>query len=513
MSSLRASLLALSLGALCACGCSSLPERTAAPDQHALMPDANGRLDAMVAPEEARRPDHSGFRLVSHGPEALAIRIHSAALADRSIDVQTYIWHADLTGLYLANELLLAADRGVRVRLLLDDLDARNNNNGLAALAAHDNIEVRLFNPAASRGGSWSLAGDFLREGRRLNRRMHNKAWIVDNRVALSGGRNLGNEYFGASDGANFADLELAMAGPVVRQISQSFDAFWNDKASYPVAVLSPEVVTQQALQGIRETLAQTARRALVTDYAALVAAENSVTRMLSGDWALDWTAEYRFVSDEPSKVRQKSEPGLSRVLPVLTEALDTAERSMRIVSPYFVPGREGSERLVSHAERLESVSVLTNSLAANDVVAVHGGYARYRKRLLKGGVGLWELKPTVAEVPEHRVMPSSSASLHAKAASVDDSGLFVGSYNLDPRSTSLNTEQGIFVRSDELAGDFNALFDRLIASQQTWQVSLESGDLRWTDGQQTHFKEPDAGFGLRFAAGLMRWLPIQSQL
>jgi putative cardiolipin synthase len=478
-----------------------------------MLPDDSGRLDAMVGPEEARRAGASGFRLVGHGPEALAIRIHSAALADRSIDVQTYIWHADLTGLYLANELLLAADRGVRVRLLLDDLDARNNNNGLAALAAHDNIEVRLFNPTASRGGSWSLAGDFLREGRRLNRRMHNKAWIVDNRVALGGGRNLGNEYFGASDGANFADLELAMAGPVVRQISQSFDAFWNDEASYPVALLSPEMVNPEALQGIRETLAQAARRAPVTDYAALVAADNAVERLLAGDWALDWSAEYRFVSDEPSKVRQKSEPGLSRVLPALMATLDTAERSMRIVSPYFVPGREGSDRLVSHAGRLESVSVLTNSLAANDVVAVHGGYARYRKRLLKGGVGLWELKPTIAEGPEHRVIPSSGASLHAKAASVDDSGLFVGSYNLDPRSTSLNTEQGIFVRSDELAGDFNALFDRVIASQQTWQVSLPSGRLQWSDGRESHDSEPDANLGLRFMAGLMRWLPIQSQL
>ncbi len=513
MRSLRASILVVGLAALGAVGCSTLPERGDVSEQRAMMLAEDGRLDAFVGRQETRWPGTSGFRLVGYGPEALAIRIHSAAMADHSIDVQTYIWKADLTGLYLAHELLLAANRGVRVRLLIDDLDARNNNAGLAALDAHPDIHVRLFNPTPSRRGTWSLAGDVLRDGRRLNRRMHNKAWIVDNRVALGGGRNLGNEYFGASDAANFADLELAMAGPVVRQLSASFDAFWNDEASYPVALLSPEAVTHQSLQEIRETLAQAARRAAVTDYAALVADDNALERRLAGDWALDWTPEYRFVADDPSKVRQKPEPGLSRVLAALLAALDTAEYSIRIVSPYFVPGREGSARLVAHAGRLDSVSVLTNSLAANDVVAVHGGYARYRKRLLKGGVGLWELKPTIVDRTEQRIMPSSSASLHAKAASIDVSGVFVGSYNLDPRSTSLNAEQGVFVRSAALAGDFNAMFDRVVTGQQSWRVSLESGSLRWRDGEEVHATEPDAGLSLRFMAGLMRWLPIQSQL
>lgn len=498
---------------LCACSCSSLPERVALPEEGTLMPDGSARLDALVGSKEEEQGERSGFRLVGYGPEALAIRVHASALADRSIDVQTYIWHADLTGLYLANELLLAADRGVRVRLLLDDLDARNNNYGLAALDAHPNIEVRLFNPAASRSGTWGLLGNFVSDGRRLNRRMHNKVWIVDNRIALGGGRNLGNEYFGASDAANFADLELVMAGPVVREASQSFDKFWNDEASYPIAVLSPESVNAQALQAIRQTLLEASRQARFTDYAALIASDNAVARLLSGDWALDWTDEYRFVSDEPSKVRQKAEPGLSRVLAALMQAMDTAEHSIRIVSPYFVPGREGSVLLVGHAERLDGVSVLTNSLAANDVVAVHGGYSRYRKRLLEGDVGLWELKSAIGEDVERHLLPSSGASLHAKAASIDSSGVFVGSYNLDPRSTSLNSEQGIFVRSAELTDGFNEMFDKVLASRQTWAVTLESGDLQWYDGQEIRDKDPDASFGRRFMAGLMRYMPIQSQL
>ena len=513
VTSLRTGLLLGSMMALCASGCSSLPERLAAPDQTSLMPAESGRLDALVGPVEDDEAGSSGFRLVAHGPEALALRVRSAALADRSIDVQTYIWQADLTGLYLANELLLAADRGVRVRLLLDDLDARSNNYGLAALDAHPDIHVRLFNPVVSRSGSWSLAGAFLRDGRRLNRRMHNKVWIVDNRVALGGGRNLGNEYFGASDGLNYADLELAMAGPVVRQASLSFDQFWNDESSYPIELLGPDVVNPQALQEIRGTLAQAARSAVGSEYAALIASDNGIARLLSGDWALDWTAEYRFVSDEPSKVRQKPSPGLSRVLAELMVALDGAEQSIRIVSPYFLPGRVGSERLVAHAQRLETVSVLTNSLAANDVLAVRGGYSRYRKRLLGGGVRLWELKPTMDDSPERQIMPSSSASVHAKAASIDDSALFVGSYNLDPRSTSLNSEQGIFVRSTELTSGFNELFDQVLASQQTWGLSLESGRLQWNDGEATRDKEPDASLGRRFMSRLMRILPIQSQL
>lgn len=211
--------------------------------------------------------------------------------------------------------------------------------------------------------------------------------------------------------------------------------------------------------------------------------------------------------------MRQKPEPGLSRVLAALMAVLDTAEHSIRIVSPYFVPGREGSERLIAHAERLQTVSVLTNSLAANDVVAVHGGYSRYRKRLLEGSVGLWELKSTIGENAKRGIMRSSGASLHAKAASIDDSGVFVGSYNIDPRSSSLNSEQGVFVRSAALAKEFNQVFDQVLASQQTWELALDSGRLQWNDGEETRDKDPDASLGRRFTAGLMRVLPIESQL
>lgn len=507
---IRLAAIALFLGIS---SCSSLPERQLVSKNSALEPDKTTRLDTLIGREEERQPGQSGFRLVGHGPEALAIRIHSTALADRSIDVQTYIWQADLTGLYLANELLLAADRGVRVRLLLDDLSARNNNYALAALDAHPNISVRLFNPLASRSGTLSLIGELLSEGRRLNRRMHNKVWIVDNRIALSGGRNLGNEYFGASSEANFVDLEFAMVGPIVRDASESFDRFWNDEASYPIVTLSPGSANPEALDSIRGQLNEAASKASSSEYAALVSADSSIGKLFSGDWPLTWSRDYKFVADEPSKIRQKPSPDLSNVLTSLTPALEGAEQSIRIISPYFVPGKLGTSTLLELAERIGNVRILTNSLATNDVIAVHGGYTKYRKRLLQGGARIWELKRRPGEEVKASWIGSSGASLHTKALSADDDGLFVGSYNLDPRSTSLNCEQGIFLRNSVLSAQFNDMFDRLASGDHSWEVAMKAGQLVWYDGQETVTREPDSTWGQRLQAWIMRLLPITSQL
>src|SRR4051794_20420047 len=214
----------LGLGA----GCAHLPDRPVLPSETTPPPSQDAALDQVLAAAETEHPGDSGFRLVIEGTEAFALRAHSAQLAQRSLDVQTYIWHADATGLFLAQRLLEAADRGVRVRLLLDDMDARAKSEGFAALAAHPHVEVRMFNPFATRSGGLRLAGEGMRDFGRINRRMHNKSWIADNRIALVGGRNLGDEYFAASDEVNFVDLDFAMVGPVVRDVSASFDHFWN---------------------------------------------------------------------------------------------------------------------------------------------------------------------------------------------------------------------------------------------------------------------------------------------
>ncbi|WP_373051740.1 phospholipase D family protein [Thioalkalivibrio sp.] len=496
---------------LALCACSTLPDKGPLLAESALGIGHATALDNIVGAAERENPDRSGLRLVSHGPEALAVRVHTAELAERSIDVQTYIWNPDLTGLFLAHTLLEAAQGGVRVRLLLDDFDARAKNYALAALDRHPNISVRLFNPVAARQGALPLIGEWITDGRRLNRRMHNKIWIVDNRIAIGGGRNLGNEYFGASDGPNFVDLDLAMVGPVVRQASVSFDDYWNAGASYPVSLLNPEAISEHSLQDLRRRLAEAAMEAWTSEYASAVRGNNAVQRLVQGDWTLEWTNNYRFVSDDPDKVSRRPSPEISNVLAALLPVLDAAEDSIKLISPYFVPGSEGTDRLVDYAGQIGHVGILTNSLASNDVVAVHGGYSKYRADLLRGGVQLWELKPVPGV--DASWFGSSGASLHTKALTVDGQQLFVGSYNLDPRSTSLNTEQGVLVRSEILSAEFEDLFAAQTSGHHAWEVTLDDDGLRWSDGSERFERDPQASAGKRFMAWLTRWLPVERQL
>lgn len=493
--------------------CAQLPPRPALPVVSAPDVGQDTRLDALSRPLEAKHPNASGFRLLVDGPEAFALRMATAKLAGRSLDVQTYIWRADMTGLALADALLEAAERGVKVRLLLDDIDARANNLGFGAIGAHPNVEVRMFNPLASRAGVLALAGDFLGSGRRLNHRMHNKTWIADNRIAIVGGRNLGDEYFGAADTVNFVDLDFAMVGPIVRDASASFDLYWNSAASYPIAVLNPEGVDAATVARLEAGLKQAATQARSSAYADLLRRDNAVQRLVAGDWPMTWTADYRFVSDDPLKALRP--PGLdkSNVLTALVDALDEAKSSLTMISPYFVPGEEGTAGLIKWAEALDSVRILTNSLAANDVAAVHGGYSRYRKTLLAGGVRLWELKPLPGSPVAGGSSGSDRASLHTKALAIDGDRLFVGSYNLDPRSTSLNSEQGVLVHSTALAEQLEAIFERQTGSDRAWMVVLRDGRLVWTDGSAESHAEPKASSGQRFRAWLARILPVESQL
>jgi putative cardiolipin synthase len=498
---------------LLASACTQLPERPDLPPASAIPAAQGSQLDARIAPVEARNPGASGFRLLSDGPEAFAVRAGSTKLAGRSLDVQTYIWHNDLTGLSLAAALLAAADRGVQVRLLLDDMDARAKNYGLAALDAHPNIEVRLFNPLASRSGAMSMGVEFLGGFGRLNHRMHNKSWIADNRIAVVGGRNLGDEYFGASDEVNFVDLDFAMVGPVVRDVSASFDRYWNSPAVYPIAVLSLDGVSEASLAHLRDKLAPAVEKSYVSRYAELLKQDDAVERLLGGDWPMTWTTGYRFVSDDPLKATREEGLDRSDVLVALREALAMTRQETSIISPYFVPGEAATASLTARAQSGTRVRILTNSLAANDVAAVHGGYSRYRKQLLEGGIELFELKPQQGAEVEQSFFGSSGASLHTKALTIDGETLFVGSFNLDPRSAELNTEQGVLATNPELARQLETIFERQVAGDRAWQVSLVDGKLHWSDGSAEYDSEPMASAGRRFQAWLARVFPIESQL
>jgi putative cardiolipin synthase len=495
-------------------GCAQLPPRPTLPDTAAIAPTGETPLDQLTAPLEARHPGQSAFRLVVEGTEAFVSRVQSARMATRSLDVQSYIWHMDLTGRYFVQELLLAADRGVRVRMLLDDMDARNENATFAALAAHPSIEVRTFNPFASRHGALRFVAEATTSFERINRRMHNKSWIADNRIAVVGGRNIGDEYFGASDDVNFVDLDFAMVGPVVREASASFDRYWNSPASYPIETLDPAAVTPDALTRLRDELRSHAAQAEESRYAQALRADDAIKRMVAGEWPMQWSDSYRFVSDDPRKVVMKERDAqTTHVGATLVPLIAAAQTRLSIISPYFVPGEEVTTRFGNLVKDGREIRILTNSLAANDVAAVHGGYSRHRKDLLEGGVKIWELKPLPGMQDNASLFGSSGASLHTKAFAVDGRGLFVGSYNLDPRSTWLNCEQGVFALSEPLALQLEGIFDKQTAGEHAWRVSLDAGKLHWTDGNENFDHEPHASMGRRFQAWLARTLRLDAQL
>ncbi len=495
-------------------GCATLEPRPEVPIHSAITVGIGTRIDEIIGEREQRHPGESGFRLVREGPEAFAIRAYSAKVAGRSIDVQTYIWHADLTGGYLGLELLAAADRGVKVRVLVDDMDARDKNYVFAAFAAHPNVEVRMFNPFASRRGRVGFALEALGSARRINRRMHNKSWIVDNRLAVVGGRNLGDEYFGASEHMNFVDLDFALAGPIVREASASFDRYWNSPLAYPIQVLDPASVTAEALTRLREQAAALATRAAASPFARELHHDDAVQRLVTGDWKMTWTSRFQFVADDPLKAMGQ-EKGLagSKVLEALAPAIEAARSSVTVISPYFVPGPQGTAFLVKADQRGAAVRVLTNSLAANDVALVYGGYAASREDLLEGGVELWELKPTPGSTVKSSLFGSSGASLHTKALALDGRVAFVGSYNLDPLSTSLNCEQGVLFDSPEIAARLERQFAADSSGERAWAVTRQDGKLRWNDGTKTWNSSPEASTARKLQAWLARVLPIDSQL
>ena len=425
-----------------------------------------------------------------------------ARAAERSLDVQYYIWHADTSGGLLAHELWQAAERGVRVRLLLDDNNTRGADEAIAALDAHPNIEVRLFNPYANRGFRLGeLATDFAR----LNRRMHNKSFTADNQAAIVGGRNVGDEYFGADSPVEFADLDVLAVGAVVPEVSAAFDAYWNSESAYPAASLIDQAGQLRPLERIEEQ-PDAAR------YLQAVRATPLVQMLLSGSLPLEWAAA-RVVQDDPAKVLHPPEKTELHLLPRLEKAMGKPLRELDLVSPYFVPTKDGAAALTALAESGVRVRVLTNSLAATDVSPVHAGYAKYREELLRAGVRLFELKPNVEDVKtkdKGRGAGNSDASLHAKTFGVDRSRIFVGSFNFDPRSARLNTEMGIVVESQTLASRLSEALDRDMANV-AYEVRLSTdGSLAWVERDVRHTSEPGAGVLKRLWIGFLSILPIE---
>jgi len=482
--------------------------------ESALAVGEHAPLDRLIAPREAEHQGQSAFRLVSEGPEAFVMRSRSARLAGRSLDVQTFIWHSDLTGRFLTYRLLEAADRGVRVRVLVDDLDARRNNAGFAALAAHPNIAIRVFNPFVSRQGVLGLIGESLTDFQRISHRMHNKTWIADNRMAIVGGRNIGDEYFGASDAVSFVDLDFAMIGPIVREASASFDRYWNSPSAYPMEMLDPVGVNARALATLRVSLDEAAAAIWTSPYAEALREDAAVQQIVAGGWAMQWSANYQFIADDPLKTTSRGHDlQRAKVRQALLRVVGKVQADLVLVSPYFVPADSITPLLRGAVQTGKRVRVLTNSLGATDVGVVHGGYSRYRQALLEGGVELWELKSLDGADVQRHALRSSAASLHTKAMLIDRRIMFVGSYNLDPRSAWLNCEQGVLVESETLAQEMADVFALQVSGQRAWRVTLARGRLSWSDGTEIFSKDPHSSVAQRLQAWFVRMLRLDAQL
>jgi putative cardiolipin synthase len=430
-----------------------------------------------------------------------------ARAAERSLDVQYYIWHSDITGDLLCEALWQAAERGVRVRLLLDDNNTKGLDGDIAALDAHSNIEIRLFNPYANRGFRLGeLAADFSR----LNRRMHNKSFTADNQVAIVGGRNVGDEYFGAEGATAFQDLDVIAAGAVVPEVSAEFDAYWNSASAYPAASLIPS--PKAADTTVREGWVKLHQQPEAARYLDAVRDTSLIRDLLARSLKLDWVSA-RVVSDDPAKVLSPLERTDLNMLPRLQAAVGKPARELDLVSPYFVPTEAGTAALRELAQSGVRVRILTNSLAATDVTPVHAGYANYREELLRAGVRLYELKPSAHQKSEQRggMGGSSGASLHAKTFAVDRSRIFVGSFNFDPRSARLNTEMGVVLESPALAVRLSEALDaRARSDAYEVRLSPDGRGLEWIDGDVRHTSEPGVGWLRRTWVGFLSILPIE---
>jgi putative cardiolipin synthase len=508
--------LALAFALLWTAACATVDFDHPKPHSTAITDTTHTQLARVVASREASHPGQSGFLMLYDGIDALAARLLIADRAEKTLDAQYYLITNDTIGYVFIGSLLQAADRGVRVRLLLDDIQTAGYDTGMAALDSHPNFEVRIFNPFAGRR---SRVGDGLTDFSRVNRRMHNKSMTVDNQISLIGGRNIADEYFGAHGEVNFGDVDVLAVGPVVRDVSNMFDSYWNHEAAAPVPAFAemPDdpAATLLLLRARIEEELQAVRK---TAYADAVGADFRKYEDATFD-IFSW-AGYELVYDSPDKVdRRKAKSGeIQTITSRLDAAVSAAEKQLIVISPYFVPGKEGVEYFRALRERGVDVTIITNSLAATNHSIVHTGYAPSRKPLLEMGVELREIRFSAGlDGIERGGTGADLATLHTKAFVVDCEDLFVGSFNWDPRSIDINTELGVIIESPKLAGEVCTLIDRALDEKSYEVVLSEKGRLRWIDrsGSEpvTLTHEPDTSFWTRFSVALMRVLPIKSQL
>lgn len=461
----------------------------------------------------------SGFYLLSDNTDAFVARLALISNAKKTLDIQYYIIHSDASGQYLAYALLQAADRGVHVRILVDDINLSGRDNSLKMLSQHENIEIRIFNPLSNR--KWFRNFELLINLDSAGRRMHNKAFIVDNTHAIIGGRNIGDEYFDARQERNFVDLDILITGDIVNNIKESFEDYWCSQWATPVEQLSKIKVIAQQLITIRNTLKDRWLHAKNTQYFLSLKQSELTTKILTSDIPYI-QASAKLFYDCPEKILSDTNNQLIHFSPDIMSYFETTNNELLITTPYFVPGVKGLDWLIKKQKENTRIKVLTNSLSTTDVIAVHAGYKKYREKLIKAGIDLFELKantPGFREKTKRFIKGFSSSSLHAKYMVVDQHYVFIGSANVDPRSNNLNTEIGIMIDSESLANQTKKLFEKTTDLNNSYQLSLNAinNKINWhtIEGKKetNSTSEPNASTRRRFMVFIISLLPIESLL
>ncbi len=512
--------------------CSSLPTDYEKKFSYAVTDTGQTTLGKKAAEILGEKTNQSVVYIVNEGTDAFFARMLLLAQAERSIDVQYFIWHADLIGKLLFNEMILAADRGVRVRILLDDINVNAGVEAmLYAMDQHKNIELHLFNPFSSRG---FRAADFATDTFRINRRMHNKSFTVDNQVTIVGGRNIGNEYFSADEESNFKDVDVMSIGPVVGDVAKQFDIYWNSKVVYPVKVFDHNQATIADFKKLKKELADFGQAQRDSKYALDVQDSEmyQLWKNAEKDSEKTFRGDVRVVYDDPEKGLGKSEKEVVYLKTLVVPHIDKIEKTFELVSPYFVPGDRGVEYLTGLVKKGIKVRVLTNSLSSTDGLMAQSGYARHRVNLLKGGVELYELKADSKTKASRSLRRSAKAKsgLHSKTYIFDRDEVFIGSFNFDPRSANINAEVGIIYKIPAMARLIaGTVFDDVI-NDFAYRVELDikhdkdeygmdevTETIVWVetkDGKEYRYTtQPGTSGWRRFNENVFSILPIESQL
>ena len=507
-------------------GCATIPYDYPRTLSTALyLPEATS-MGKKIQAQVAENHGASGFYLLSSGEDAFFARVRLINRAEKTLDLQYYLFSADLTGKFMLDRIIAAAERGVRVRLLLDDWDeTAEMDRWLTMMEIYPSIEVRIFNPFGGlRSNLLTRSFGAIFGAQRLKGRMHSKAFIVDNSVAIVGGRNIADEYFGASSGANFSDMDIMAEGPIVRRVSAAFDDYWNCVLSIPLKALVSHRPTDAEVQKARQDLEAESESLKKSSYAEKVRESDLYLlkhQVEPGMISFVW-AQGDVLFDDPLKVINSADRAQTdKMSGELRAFLQEAQSELLMVSPYLVPGKAGVQWFQKMRDRGVTVKIITNSLASTDSSVAQFGYMRYRKDFLRMGVELYELRP--APVPRRaknrfRIGGSSKGSLHAKTIVLDGRAVFVGSFNLDLRSARSDTQNGIVVHSQELAAQAADIFNQDTSPTRTYRVSLGGDDrLVWVDAEKgrevRYYREPLAGFWLRFSGRFFYMLIPEAML